>query len=344
MYFRAGTLDDLLSRVFPVILKSKTRLTASKGANSEIAGVSLELTQPRARLSRTESKGTIYSCIGEFLWYTAKSKDAAHMSYYLRRYTDYAEPDGTIWGAYGPRMFGGSPSQYNNIVRILREKPTSRQAVIQLFDKNDIISSHKDIPCTCTLQFLARDGILDLITHMRSNDAYLGLPHDIFSFTMLQEMLASHLGLKVGRYRHLVGSLHIYDDFRPKVEQYLGEGLQSTAAMPPMPQGDQWKDIQGLMKVESTLRESGAAGVDSAMKMAESLRPYWADLARLLGVFALTRGSKVRTDRLRKVVQLQEEMSSLYYKTYIRRRQKSITINTDQLSLLGTSRVNGDGL
>ena len=45
----ATTLDDLLSKVFPAILKSKVKLTATKGANTELSGVCLELSQPRAR-------------------------------------------------------------------------------------------------------------------------------------------------------------------------------------------------------------------------------------------------------------------------------------------------------
>lgn len=186
MYLKAATLDDLLAKVFRAILKSKVRLTATKGANSEVSGVCLELSQPRARLSRTEAKGTIYSCMGEFLWYAAKSNSVEQMTYYLPKYKKYAEPDGTVWGAYGPRLFGGNPPQYETVLKTLRAKATSRQAVIQLFDREDILRPHADVPCTCTLQFLLRDGLLHLIAHMRSNDAYWGLPHDVFAFTMLQ--------------------------------------------------------------------------------------------------------------------------------------------------------------
>ena len=65
-------------------------------------------------------------------------------------------------------------------------------------------------PCTCTLQFLARGVKLDLIVYMRSNDVIKGLPHDIFCFTMLQEIAARRLSLEPGIYKHCVGSLHLY--------------------------------------------------------------------------------------------------------------------------------------
>lgn len=37
---------------------------------------------------------------------------------------------------------------------------------------------------------------------MRSNDAYLGFPHDVFFFTMIQELVARSLGIRVGDYHH----------------------------------------------------------------------------------------------------------------------------------------------
>lgn len=335
MYLKARTLDDLLLKVFQAILKSKVRLTATKGANSEVSGVCLELLQPRARLSRTEAKGTIYSCIGEFLWYASKSNDVSHMIYYLPKYTDYAEADGTVWGAYGPRIFGGEPSQWETLVATLSAKSTSRQAVIQLFDRTDILEPHKDVPCTCTLQFLLRNGLLELVVHMRSNDAYWGLPHDVFAFTMLQEVLANQLGVKIGKYKHLVGSLHIYDKFRARIDRYLGEGVQSSSkAMPAMPAGDPWPHIRTLIEIEALLRIEGLAGVGAAMEKAGRLPAYWADFVRLLAIFALTREGDERIERFRRVVELQNQMSDPYYKTYIRKRQKAAEREQTQPSLL----------
>jgi hypothetical protein len=65
----ADTLDDLLLKVYPKILRNGERVKASKGWNRELSGVILELTNPLARLSRTETKGTVFSCLGETLWY-----------------------------------------------------------------------------------------------------------------------------------------------------------------------------------------------------------------------------------------------------------------------------------
>jgi len=137
----------------------------------------LELKNPLARLSRTETKGTVFSCLGETLWYLARSNDLKFIKYYIGIYGKFAERDGTVHGAYGPRMFKmrGNVNQIDNVVKLLRKKPSSRQAVVQLFNAEDLLKAYKDIPCTCTMQYFVRKGALDKVVHMRSNDAFLGL-------------------------------------------------------------------------------------------------------------------------------------------------------------------------
>jgi thymidylate synthase len=123
---------------------------------------------------------------------------------------------------------------------------------------------------------------------MRSNDAYKGLPHDIFCFTMLQEVVARTLGVELGSYSHFVGSLHLYDDERDgydddreAAQQYLDEGVQSTILMPPMPSGDPWPSIKKLLDAEYRIRhrvelDANVWGVDD----------YWTDQIRLLQILA----------------------------------------------------------
>ena len=151
----ADTLDDLLIKVFQNILKNGRRNTASKGPNRELSGVVLELRNPLARLSRTETKGTVFSCLGETLWYLSKSNELDFIQYYISTYGKFAEKNGTVYGAYGPRLFAmrGRINQIENVINLLRKKPTSRQAVIQLFNAEDIVKKYNDIPCTCTMQF-----------------------------------------------------------------------------------------------------------------------------------------------------------------------------------------------
>ena len=210
MFISAETIDDLLRKLIGEIFDQGSRVNASRGANTELACVLLKLTWPRARLSHTETKSKPFGAIGELAWYLAASNDAEFITYYLRDYKKETEIDGTIHGAYGPRLFTERcGNQFENVIELLRRKPNSRQAVIQLFDSSDLAGTYKDVPCTCTLQFMIRKDRLDMVTSMRSNDAYKGLPHDVFSFTMLQEIAARMLKVELGDYNHFAASLHL---------------------------------------------------------------------------------------------------------------------------------------
>ena len=308
-HFHAPTLDDLMHEVMDAILHDGHNINPTKGPCREIDGVLLELENPRARISRTETRGKPYSCLGELCWYLARTNDLAFIQYYLPAYRFHADGD-KIYGGYGPRLFDWrGDNQFERVRAILERNPDSRRAVIQLFDAGDLLQSYKDIPCTCTIQFMIRRNRLLMFASMRSNDAYLGLPHDIFCFTMLQEIMARSLSVEVGPYKHSVGSLHLYDETMPAARRFLNEGWQSTKmAMAPMPVADPWPAIRELLFVESALRQDG--------RMPESVsadvHPYWVDLMRLLRVF------RARKDGERKKIrELRYEMSSDVYRVFV---------------------------
>ncbi|GAB3861554.1 hypothetical protein GCM10028822_41210 [Hymenobacter terrigena] len=237
------------------------------------------------------------------------------ISYYLKYYRQLDPSLREVDGGYGPRLFNfrGQYDQVANIIELLRRKPTSRQAVIQLFDAEDVASGHHEVPCTCTLQFLLRDERLHLVVHMRSNDAYLGLPHDIFTFTMLQELVARSLGTVLGSYYHFVGSMHLYDNKINKAQQYLNEGVQpTTRVMPPMPLGDPWPAIGQVVAAEERIRQGG--GLDSNDL---ALSPYWLDLLRLLQLYHLSKTAPANNSNL---VAAAADLSTNVFDTYVNKR------------------------
>jgi len=164
-----------------------------------------------------------------------------------------------VFGGYGPRLIASAAgNQIVNVTNLLRSKPDTRRAIIQLFDGTDILGDHKDVPCTCTLQLLRRGGALHMIVYMRSNDVVLGLPHDAFCFSMLQEIIAMSIGTELGTYTHIAGSLHLYDRDAEIADRFLEEGWQpTTIEMPSMPAGDPWSAIATLLKLEEMIRSSG---------------------------------------------------------------------------------------
>lgn len=274
------SLDDVLIELYKRLLEEGSTNHGTRGGTLECLGVTLRIRQPRSRLSRSEDRGKPFSAIGELLWYLSGSDQLDFIKHYIRRYEDDAV-DGVLQGAYGPRLLrkNGSINQIENVSDLLARRPGSRRAVIQLFDAEDIAVEKKEIPCTTTMQFHLRGDQLHMSATMRSNDAYWGLPHDIFCFTMLQEMFASRLGVQLGTFIHHVGSMHIYDEHTEAVKRYSDEGHQRTNEMPEMPSGNPFALIPKLLDAERRIRDGESFRAEDAIG-----DPYWADIVRLIQV------------------------------------------------------------
>jgi hypothetical protein len=126
-------------------------------------------------------------------------------------------------GAYGPMVAG----QWSYIVQCLKKDPQTRQAIMTIW--KPVPGPSRDIPCTVAFQFLLRDDRLNMITTMRSNDIWLGMPYDIFTFTQLQAVLAEELEVQPGWYQHNVGSLHLYEQQRDVAKDALAYFYQDVS-------------------------------------------------------------------------------------------------------------------
>ena len=314
-YLKAKTLDDLMRAAIKCVESRGHTITPSQGEAREVTGVLLELTDPRARLSRTETRGKPFSCLGELCWYLAKTNELAFIAYYLPKYAEFADGD-LVNSGYGPRLFDwDGMNQVSLVTELLRERPDSRRAVIQLYSKVDFIGNHTSIPCTCTLQFMIRGGALRLFVTMRSNDIFLGLPHDVFCFTMLQEIIATDLGVDLGTYQHAVGSFHLYDRDRESARTFSDEGWQTTESpMPPMPSNDPWSAVDLLVRAEATIRTCGSDDIDPY-----TMPAYWLDLVRLLRVY---RGWKDGDKGA--ILRARSEMALPIYTPFIDRKLKAL--------------------
>jgi thymidylate synthase len=142
------------------------------------------------------------------------------------------------------------------------------------------------------------------------------MPHDIFSFTMLQELVSAELGLELGTYKHAVGSLHIYEPQFEEATQYLSEGFQTRKApMPPIPAGSPWPAVGALLECEKRIR-SGESLREISL---DGLHPYWADLVRMLEVLRASRDKDVTW-----LVTLRGSMSSEIFLEFIDQRIRSL--------------------
>jgi thymidylate synthase len=319
MKFVANSIDDLLIDVYTHIIEDGKDNHATKGKNIEVLGCEMVLTNPIARISRSESRGLIFSCLGEFFWYLSGSNDVEPIKYYIPRYRNYCESDGKVHGGYGKRLFN-MHDKYNQIERIINQlkcSSSTRKAVIQLFDSSDLCESYKDIPCTLNLQFILREGKLDMFTMMRSNDAFMGLPHDIFVFTMLLELIASELDCEIGTYHHYVVSLHLYEDSIEKAKDFINEGyMLEKSIMDPMPKRSYSNDLETILNYEKIIRSDEKVDCSKI-----NISPYWKDILNLLIFFNQTKKNDIAN--LRSALQTKQKISNKKYRSLIDKRTRT---------------------
>jgi thymidylate synthase len=100
--------------------------------------------------------------------------------------------------------------QLEKCIAQLGDNPETRQAWITIFDGKNKDDFAFDTPCTQGIGFSIVNGKLCMNVVMRSNDLWYGFCNDQFCFSMLQQMVAERLNLKVGWYYHFAANMHIY--------------------------------------------------------------------------------------------------------------------------------------
>ncbi len=152
----------------------------------------------------------------EILWYLQYTNNTTMMKAYAPQFKNYEDEPGISHGAgYGATWdIGMGMTQVHEVCKMLKNNKDSRQAVISMWDRGDAARANNfkhSVPCTLSLHFLCRGNKLHLFTKMRSNDVWLGMPYDIFSFTTLQCIISTWCGMELGFYQHEVSSMHLYE-------------------------------------------------------------------------------------------------------------------------------------
>jgi len=254
------TLDELWLEELQNVFINGHRTGSRDGATREVLGAVIRLENPCANFVFNPVRRLHPSyAAAELLWYLSGSANIRMMEAYAPQYKRFVSgplDDGVnAHGGYGFRLAGDKAfhetqntlsslnrwvlpvqddfhdgsrqvsDKISMITQILRRKPESRQAIINLWQGGDLIHAYdggvNDLPCTLSLQFKLQDGKLNCICTMRSNDIWLGLPYDIFCWTCIQRLIAEALEVEPGWYQHQAGSLHLYDRNEEKARKAL---------------------------------------------------------------------------------------------------------------------------
>jgi len=251
----------------------------------------------------------------EALWIAAGCNHMELVNAYSKQMKEYSDDQVSMRAAYGPRIraFSGFSSDYaisdpahrnvisgtgvtvdqlKFVVESFKRDINTRQAEITIhdpakddFNQDGTLKKTKDTPCCRTLNFIVRDGKLDVTLDIRSNDLFWGLSAvNVFNFTFMQEYVANLIGVPVGKYYHFVKNLHFYtgtiesiqlfaaqnpDDYKSKFGkwQYPNENPMSF---------EEWdKEVTKLFRFEQALRETGE------VPNVEFINPLFTDWSRI---------------------------------------------------------------
>jgi thymidylate synthase len=226
---QGASANELFSAACRAVLDHGQRSSPRGMSTIEVLDAHLCLTQPRRRYVDLPPARIINPAfaVAESLWILSGSDDP-WIFHYNKSLTNYAN-HGRLQGAYGPRIrrWRDRIDQLDHVRVLLTRDPDSRQGVVQIYDAERDTLGYRDVPCTLSYRFFVRQGQLHMHTTMRSQDLWLGFPYDIFSATIIHELMAGWLGVRLGEYRHHVDSLHLYDSHVASAHAVAGGSANS---------------------------------------------------------------------------------------------------------------------
>jgi thymidylate synthase len=210
------TVGYVLKHGDPVIINcadGKTRDT------TEAIGETIVCSMNEPVVTFTKRKLGYRFMAAEAAWILSGSDSTAGLIEYNKNLLNYSDDGLTFYGAYGPRI----KDQLAYVVNALAQDPSSRRAVLTLWRQNP--PATKDTPCTLSAQFLIREEKLHCVVTMRSSDTWMGLPYDIFAFSMLAatvflKLRTQGVQLKgLGNLVNFAGSRHLYQQDIDKINE-----------------------------------------------------------------------------------------------------------------------------
>lgn len=172
-------------------------------------------TQPAERVLFEEGRDAnpIFHLM-ESIWMLAGRKDVAFLQQFNSKIGQYSDDGESFNAAYGHRWrkhFGHD--QLEEVIELLRRDPASRQAVIQIWDHEDLNKPTRDKACNTQVLFDTRGDRLNMTVFNRSNDIWWGAyGANAVHFSVLQEFVSVAVNVRMGVYRQISNNFHLYTE------------------------------------------------------------------------------------------------------------------------------------
>lgn len=192
------------------ILSNGVEVAPRGQKTKEIPQRTIEVDMRKPVLTIPQRKLSYKFMAAEAYWILTGDNRVSTIAPYNKNISQFSDDGETFFGAYGPKII----SQMNYVIGKLMEDPDSRQAGLTIW--RECPPETKDVPCTVAIFFNIRDGLLNCHVFMRSSDVWLGVPYDVFNFSMLSHMACCFFnsdGVKVrpGTLYLTAASSHLYE-------------------------------------------------------------------------------------------------------------------------------------
>ena len=304
--FEFETIEQSYAPLIDALIKEGQPVAPRGLGTRELSPVSITINDPRRNVISDACRRLNYGFMNaEFAWIMSQSNEA-WIAHYNKNWLSFSDDGETLNGAYGDRVFRyRGPSkiidQFEAAYEQLKADPLSRQATIVLFNPELDYRETKDKPCTNLMRFKIRNGKLQMIVFMRSNDVILGYPYDVFNFTSLQAVMASKLGVELGSYTHIVDSMHIYEDSVAWGQAIAAEQVKPSIYDREFPSNvvpNITEELQAFVNIEQSSRKlSAELDLSKFEEMLESMTSdYWRSGAAMLALYNLRKNHRPQAD------------------------------------------------
>lgn len=199
------------------ILKNGVKRTERTGIGTlSVFGYQMRFDLRRGFPLLTTKKMHWKSIVYELLWFLRGDTNVNFLKEHgVSIWNEWAGPDGDLGPVYGKQWRrwacsdGNSIDQIAQAVELIKTDPNSRRIIVSAWNAGEI-HQMKLPPCHMAFQFYVQNGELSCQLYQRSADAFLGVPFNIASYSLLTHMVAHVTGLKSGEFIHSFGDAHLY--------------------------------------------------------------------------------------------------------------------------------------
>ena len=198
----------------------------------------------------TTKKVHFKSVVNELIWFLSGDTNTQ----WLREngvsiWDEWATEEGNLGPLYGaqwvkwPARDGGEINQIDYVIDCLKNRPESRRILFHAWNveylPDETLSPQENVkagrmalpPCHLLYQFYVANGKLSAMLYIRSSDAFLGLPFNIASVSLLVHMLCQQVGLAPGEVVVTMGDCHLYSNHAEQVETQLARRPKSRPSL-----------------------------------------------------------------------------------------------------------------